>query len=109
MIAKMTLTPQAAAFLAASAGMDSAEVSGGELEFRHVPYFLVARSREKWAPEVQGDIDSVRVLNVSPLGLVVAPDGGTLGGNPAQAQRHTVVPWSNVISYTLNRGGSPTA
>lgn len=73
-----------------------------EIEFREVPYFLVARSQAKWNPEASGDINEINILHVNDRGLVVDPDSSATG--PAdQAVRHTLIPWNNIISLSITR------
>ena len=85
------------------AGMTGVRETGAvEIEFREVPYFLVSRSREQWT-EGRGDINAVRVLAVTDLGLIIDPSSEPVGEGGNQAKHHTIVPWSNVISLTIER------
>ncbi len=79
--------------------------AGGEVEFREVPYFMVSRSREKW-PEEKGDINTVRVLNATERGLVVDPLSETAGSDKTEALRQTLIPWTNIISLTLDKSSA---
>lgn len=97
MIARLDCSAEALQRLHELAGMGAVSVAGvAEIEFREVPYFLVSRSREQWT-EGRGDINAVRVLSVTDLGVVVDP-----ASDPrAQAARRTIIPWTNVISLTV--------
>ncbi len=103
MIAKCQCSAEAARKLREFAVMDSGEgPCVAEIEFREVPYFLVSRSREKWM-EGRGDINVVRVINATSLGLVIDPASESVETQSAQASRHTMIPWANVISLTIDR------
>lgn len=82
---------------------------GVEIEFREVPYCIVSRSRENWGGE-RGDINALRLLSAGSAGLVVDPDSRPVEGQNNQGHRHTLIPWTNVISLTVARGsGGPVA
>ncbi len=103
MIAPCKLTPAAEAVIRGMLGFETAApVVSAEIEFREVPYFLVARSREKWSAE-QGDINEVQVIAANEFGLVINPDNRPTGGDLPQAPRHTLVPWQNILSLSLGR------
>jgi len=102
MIARCVLTDEAAGELRSRAAIAAAEGGkSGELEFREVPYFLVSRSMKNWSEE-KGDINIVRVLNATEAGLVIDPTSETAVSGGTQAPRHTLVPWTNIISITLD-------
>ncbi|MCC5877183.1 MAG: hypothetical protein JJU11_13260 [Candidatus Sumerlaeia bacterium] len=77
---------------------DSSMLQTVEVEFKELPYFLVSRSRAKWDPESQGDINDVELVSVTEKGLLVAPDGA----GDAEGRR-TLIPWQNVISLSTTR------
>jgi len=77
-----------------------------EVEFRELPYFMVARSRVKWDAASQGDINVVSLLHVTAEGIVVDPLSQPLPGSDTQAVRHTLIPWQNVISLSITRADS---
>ncbi len=78
---------------------ESDAVDTGEIEFKEVPYFLVARSRSQWQPEESGDINEIHIMRAGERGLVVDPDAGQPG------RRQTLIPWSNVLSLSITRAG----
>ncbi len=96
MLSPCRCTPEAERELRALFGVPEGESVGAvEAEFREVPYFLVARSREKWTPE-RGDINELLICGADDRGLFLDPDGA--------ARRMTLVPWHNVVSLTLSTG-----
>ncbi len=88
-------------------GVDAAEsLAGVEVEFKEIPYFIVARGRQAW-DHTKGDINTVQVLGVNERGLVVDPDAITVATPP---KRFSFVPWSNILSLTISSAeGSKTA
>ncbi|MEQ8821279.1 MAG: hypothetical protein RLY93_13645 [Sumerlaeia bacterium] len=114
MIAKVLCTPDAQRKLSELTQLRGGEgIARAEIEFREVPYFLVsrARTRDSWL-ESGKDINAMRVMDVSAAGLIIDPDSEPLADDPNQARRHTFVPWTNVISLTVERpetGASPDA
>ncbi len=105
MIAKGRLTKEAAAVLKEMSGIKgSSSITEAEIEFREVPYFLVSRSRVNWTEE-QGDVNEIQILWASESGLSVDPlnEPTKDKDDPTQALRHTLIPWSNVLSLTLIR------
>jgi len=64
-----------------------------EIEFREVPYFIVSRSKQQWM-EARGDINCVRVVGATALGILIDPAAGVPG-------ERTFVPWTNVLSMTM--------
>ena len=85
-------------------GLPAAEsLSGVEIEFKEIPYFVVSRSRTTWNQD-QGDINAINVLNIDNRGLMVDPL--SLPGNPAGrevSRRLAFIPWSNILSLTITR------
>ncbi len=103
MIARIQCSPTASAQLRDACAMPSlAGACAGELEFREVPYFMVSRSAANWS-DAQGDINTIRVLSATALGLVIDPLSETNGGEGTEAVRQTLVPWTNVVSLTLDK------
>ena len=60
-------------------------------------------SEPTWNPETKGDVNAMRVLDVTEQGLIVDPDSEPLPQDPNAARRHTFIPWTNVISLTVER------
>jgi hypothetical protein len=103
MILKCTFSEEAEEDLREALGFYALDdLEGLELEFREVPYFIVSRSKASWQPE-QGDINVIRILSATDRGLIVDPDSRPLPGDPGQAHRHTLIPWTNVLSMTVGR------
>lgn len=102
MIARVSCTENAARALREFCALPGkAGECGGEIEFRELPYFLVERSAHRWT-EGQGDVNVVRVLAANDRGLVIDPLSETMEAGKV-AGRHTLVPWTNVVSLTIER------
>lgn len=101
MLTQCRLSAQARTALTALLPVPSGmQLSGAEVEFKELPYFLVTRSRTTWDAEKMGDINVISLEAVSERGLVVDPQvaGAT--------QRLTLIPWANVISLSCLFGGT---
>jgi hypothetical protein len=80
-------------------GIDlSGAVSAVEVEFREVPYFIVARARDKWSPE-QGDVNAFQIIGVTDTGLLADPK--SLSKTDALSNKQTFIPWTNILSLSV--------
>lgn len=99
MIARLRCTESAARKVRAACALpEGGGACEGEIEFRELPYFMVERSAMKWT-EGQGDVNTVQIVDATDRGIVIDP----LSESDRAATRHTLVPWTNVVSLTIER------
>jgi hypothetical protein len=77
-------------------------ISGVELEFKELPYFIVSRARTRWDPAM-GDINVIQIVRITDQGIVVDPRVMAEDEVAAEPGQLTFVPWPNVVSLSITR------
>lgn len=106
MLSPCIVSREAAPALCDLLGFSASPGSAVDVEFKEVPYFLVARSRAAWMPEQQGDINAISIVGVTDRGLVVDPMNALAAESELTGTMRTLIPWSNIVSLTITRADS---
>jgi hypothetical protein len=112
MLSSCRCTPEAEASLRSIYGLSGSEpISGIEIEFKELPYFIVSRAKVRWDPAM-GDINVIQLVRISDQGLVVDPRVIVEGESSDEPGQLTFIPWPNVVSLSITRapeGGKGSA